>query len=144
MTAAKPFQTLRAMLFTISTICGIGAILLFFASDWLLRILPGSVPPPSNVLELTVLKAFGIFLLALAYLLCVAARDPVRYVAVINALIFILLAAAVLNVYGLVALGLGAVYPAGYLVTRTIVQLILAAVIFTLRPKGTGGPLPAP
>jgi len=144
MAAARPFQTLRVMLFTISALCGIGAILLFFASDWLLSFLPGSAPPPSNPLELALLKVFAIFVLALGYLLCVTARDPVRYVAVINAFIFILLAAAVFNVYALVALGLGAYYPPGYLIVRTIVQLILAAVIFALRPKGTGGPLAAP
>jgi len=142
MSAAKPFQTLSVLLFALSAVFAIGTILLFAASDWLLAALPGSTPPPSNPLEFFVIKAMGIFLLPFAYLLYTAARDPVRYAAVVHALILLLLLAAALNVYGIIT-GLGAYYPTGYLVVRTIVQLILAAVIFALRPKA-GGPLPAP
>jgi len=141
MTSAQPYQTLRIILFVVAAICAVGAIVLCFATSWVLTF--GTTPPPSNGFEDALVKGFGVFVLALGYLLCVAARDPVRYVAVVDAFIFILLAGAVLNVYGVVALGLGAYYPAGYLVARAIAEIILAAVLFWLRPKA-GGPLPAP
>jgi hypothetical protein len=144
MTAAKPFQTLRVMLFVLSAVASLAALVLIFAPSWLLSFAPGSVPPPNTTFEHALMEAFGIFALVLGYLLCVTARDPLRYAAVVDALIFLLLALAILNVYGLVALGLGTFYPAGYLVVRAIVQLTLAVVLFALRPKGAGGPLPAP
>jgi hypothetical protein len=140
MTGARPHQTLSILLFALAAIFALGALLLFGASDWLLAVLPGSTPPPSNPLEFFIIKAMAIFLLPFAYLLYTAARDPVRYSAVVDALIFILLIAAALNIYGIMT-GLGAYYPTGYLVVRTIVQLIFAGVIFSLRPK-PGGSLP--
>jgi len=141
MNATRPFQTLRVILFVLSAICGAGAVVLGFATNWVLAI--GTMPPPSNAVEYALVKGFGLFILALGYLLCVAARDPARYVAVIDALIIILLGGAVLNVYCVVALGLGAYYPAGYLIARAILEVILATIIFGLRPRA-GGPLPAP
>ena len=143
MTAAKPFQTLRVMLFAISAIMGVAALVLIFAPSLLLSWAPGNVPPPNTAYEHAMLAALGIFALPFAYVLCVAARDPARYAAVVDALILFLLAAAALNLYGLMALGLGTFYPAGYLVVRSIVQLILAAVLFALRPKA-GGSFPEP
>jgi hypothetical protein len=141
MTGARPHQTLSIMLYTLGALFAVGAILLFFATEWLLSALPGSTPPPSNLLELFVIKVFGVVLLALAYLLYAAARDPVRYAAVVYALIFLLVAVAILNVYGIMQ-GLGAYYPTGYLVVRVIVSLILASAFFALRPKSNGS-LPA-
>jgi hypothetical protein len=143
MTAAKPFQTLRVMLFALSAIAGIAGLLLIFAPGLLLSFAPGSTPPPNTPFEHLAMNAIGIFVLVLAYLLCVAARDPVRNVAIVKAMIFFLIAAAILNIYGLVVLGLGAFYPAGYLIARAVVQLTLAVVLFVLRPKDADGPLPA-
>jgi hypothetical protein len=143
MTGARPFQTLRVMLFAISALAGIAGLLLIFAPGWLLSFAPGSEPPPNTPFEHLAMNAIGIFVLVLSYLLCVAARDPIRHVAIVNAMIFFLIAVAILNIYGLIALGLGAYYPAGYLIARAAIQLILAAVLFALRPKGAG-PQPAP
>jgi hypothetical protein len=142
MNAVKPFQTLRTILFAISALAGITGLLLIFLPGMLLSFAPGGTPPPNTPFEHLAMNAIGIFVLLVAYLLCVAARDPVRHVAIINAVIFFFVAFAILNVYAAVSLGLSAYYPSGYLIARGIIQLILAAVLFWLRPK-SGGALPA-
>ena len=143
MASVRPYHILRIVLFTMSTLIGLASLILIFAPGWLLSWAPGYVPPPNTSYEHLLMAGLGIFALAFAYLMCVAARDPVRYAPIVNALVFFLVMAAALNLYGLYALGLGAFYPPGYLITRSIVQLILAGVLFALRPKATG-PLPAP
>lgn len=55
--------------------------------------------------------------------------------AVIDALAFLLVAAALLNVYAVAALHIGAFYPGPYLIVRAIVQLVLAVIVITLRPR---------
>jgi hypothetical protein len=135
MTPAQPYRALRIVLFVISAIEALAGLVLIFASSWVLALTPTNVGLVNNGLLLVLMKAIGIIAIALAYLLCAAARDPVRYLAVIDALAFILLAAAALNVYALAALHVGTFYPAGYLIVRAIVQLVLAVVIIALRPR---------
>jgi len=142
MTSARPYQTLSFILFALSAVAGLAALVLIFAPGWLLTWAPAGVSPPNTNFEHSLTASVGVFALVLSYLLCCAARDPVRNVAIVNAMIFFCVAAAALNLYALAVLGLGAFYPAGYLITRAIIQLMLAGVIFALRPK-SGGRLPA-
>ena|SRR5579872_6559655 len=125
---------LRTLLYALSLLVAVGGIGLMFAPDWIFAMAPKTLAY-ANVLLILLIRGIGILLLALGYLLCAAARDPARYVAVIDTLIFILLCAAVLNLYGLLALDLGSLYPAGYLVARSVIQLALAIALFVLRPK---------
>ena len=69
------------------------------------------------------------------YLLCAAARDPVRYAAIVDTLIFFCLGAGVLTIYADLALGARAYYPSAYLVTRGVVQIAIGAVLIALRPR---------
>jgi hypothetical protein len=133
--AVRSHRTLSYVLYAISAIEGLAGLVLIFASGWVMTIVPigATLYIPGFILAL--LKALGIVALALGYLLCVAARDPVRYVAIIDAFIFLAVAAAVLEFYGIAALQLGTYYPLGYIVARAILQLILAVALFALRPK---------
>jgi hypothetical protein len=135
MTVAQPHRALRILLFVISGIEAVAGILLLFAPGWVLSLAAANLALPNSGFVLALLKAIGIIAIALAYLLCAAARDPVRYIAVIDALTFLLLASAALNFYAVAALHIGPFYPAPYLISRAIVQLAIAVVIIALRPK---------
>jgi hypothetical protein len=127
-------KTLRALLFVLSGVAAIGALVSLFAPGWVLSLTLGSTPPPNTVFEHALLSAIGIFALPVSYLLCVAARDPVRNVAVVNAMVLLLVVAAAVNLYFVLGHQLEAYYPGGYLIARAAVQLILAGVLFKLRP----------
>jgi hypothetical protein len=135
MTAAQPHRILRALLFAISAIEGIAGLILLFASDWALSFAPAGLAFHGGFL-LALVKAIGIVALALGYLLCAAARDPVRYIAVIDTLTFMLLAAAALSIYAVTVLHAGLFYPRSYLIVRAIVQIAIALALVVLRPKG--------
>lgn len=128
-------SVLRILLYVIAGIEGIVGIALIFATGWVLSFAPKMLAFPYTAFVIALVKGIGIVALALGYLLCVAARDPVRYVAIIDTLVFVLVAAAALNVYAVVALNLGALYPSPYLIVRAASQLALAVVLLALRPR---------
>jgi|GEM_PF-1044587 len=135
MTNANSNKTLSALLFALSVVVGIVAIVVIFAPTWLLSLPLGGEVPPSGAFEQAIMGGIGVLALALAYLLNIAARDPVRYAAVVDALIVMLVAAALFNLYLALTHRLDAYYPATLLFVRVGVQLILVAVFFRLRPK---------
>lgn len=141
--AMRSHQTLKVLLFIIAGVEGVAGIALLFATGWVLSFAPHMLAGPFSAFLVALVKGTGILALAIGYLLCVAARDPVRYVAILDALIFILLAAAALNVYGVFSLHLGAFYPAPYLLGRGATQLFLAIVLFSLRPREVRSTQPA-
>jgi hypothetical protein len=127
-------RPLSLVLYAISAIQGIAAVALLFASRWVVSMAFPLLAVDSNGFVLALLKGFGLVVLGFAYLTCCAARDPVRYVAVINALIFLALGAAVLNLYAVIALHVPPSY-VSYLLTRTAIQAVLAAILLILRPR---------
>ena len=129
-------RALRILLYVISALEGIVGVILLFGTGWVLSFAPGILALPSTPFVLALLKGIGIIVIAFGYLFCVTARDPVRYVAVIDTMIYLLLAAGALNIYAVTCLHLGALYPDPYLLTRAAVQLALAIVFLALRPKG--------
>lgn len=131
---APSYRPLRILLFAISAIEGIAGLALVFAAPLVLASAPPIVLPNANFVQ-SVIMALGVIALALSYLLCVTARDPVRYVAVIDTLVFILVAAALVEIYAIAALHAETYYPGPYLIVRAIVQIALAAVFVALRPR---------
>lgn len=127
---------LRVLLYALSAIDALAGIALLFATSLVLSTSPKLFALSNAGFVVAVVKGVGILVIAFAYLLCVAARDPVRYVSVIDTLIFILLAAAALNLYAIAGLHIGSVYPSAYLIVRAGFQILLAAGIFALRPRG--------
>jgi hypothetical protein len=140
-TLSQSHRGLTSLLYVLSVIEALAGLALLFASNWVLSLLviPGGTAAEGG-LVLLLTKGIGIVALAFGYLMCVAARSPVRYIAIIDTLIFLLVAAAALNIYGIAALGLGALYPASYLIVRAIVEFVLAVVLVVLRPKGAPTP----
>lgn len=139
----KPHQTLRVLLFIIAGLEGVAGVALLFATGWVLSFEPRLLLGPFSAFLVALLKGTGILALAIGYLLCVTARDPVRYVAIVDALTFILAAAAALNFYAVFSLHLGAFYPASYLLVRGVIQLFTAVALFALRPREAASPQPA-
>jgi hypothetical protein len=130
-------RALRILLFVLSAIEALAGFVLLFGTGWVLSLAPAKFPLhlPNSGFVLALLKGIGIIAIASGYLFYAAARDPVRYIAVIDTLAFILLAAAALNLYAVAALHIGLFYPVPYLITRAIVQLVLAVIVIVLRPR---------
>jgi|HubBroStandDraft_4_1064222.scaffolds.fasta_scaffold1230243_1 hypothetical protein len=130
------YRALRVILLVIAGLDVLVGLLLLFGTGWASSLLPGLALASPAVLG-ALLKGIGILAIALGYLAYVTSRDPVRYVAVIDTLIFILLGAIVLEIFAIRALEMGTVLPAGYIITRAIVQAAIAVALFLLRPKRT-------
>lgn len=84
---------------------------------------------------LRILLAMGGLLLMLGLLLFFALRDPVRNVAVIDALIFGLCVLAVTPLLSFYTLDLERLYPAYLIWARSLVRLGLAVLLYYLRPR---------
>jgi hypothetical protein len=128
------YRGLKALLYVIAALQGIAGLMLLFASSWVLAMGHPVLGFGGTVVGIAFLKAIGIAVLAFAYLTCVAARDPVRYVAVIDVLIFLTLGAAVLNLYTIAYLHISPFFTL-YLMARTVIQLVIGVALIALRPK---------
>jgi len=97
-------------------------------------------PPEVEIstLLLVVLKETGRLALMLSVMLCLAARDPERNVAIIDAVSVGLCILAVTPLVSLYTLDLGRLYPAYLVLGRSFVRLALAGVLYYLRPRRTG------
>jgi hypothetical protein len=135
MKQVQPYRTLSTLLYALSVVEALAGLILLFATNWALSLVPANLALGDTGFVMIFLKAIGIVALALGYLLCVAARDPARYIAVIDTLAFLLVVSAALNVYALTAMQLGKYYPANYMLVRIVIQLILAVAVIALRPK---------
>ena len=94
-----------------------------------------------STLLLFAIREMGGLLLMLSVLPFLASRDPVRNVAIIDAVIVALVVLAVTPLISLETLDIRRIYP-GYLIWgRSLVRLALAVLLFCLRPReGVGGP----
>ncbi|HTJ27734.1 MAG TPA: hypothetical protein VMA36_16375 [Candidatus Limnocylindria bacterium] len=136
MTPETPYRALRILLWVLSAIETVAGVILLFASGWVVTLAGAQLNlAMGGGYVVLLLKAIGIVAIALGYLLCAAARDPLRYVAVIDTLTFVLIAAAAVNVYAVTALHVGAFYPTSYLIGRALVQIAFAVVLIALRPR---------
>jgi hypothetical protein len=138
-----PYRVLRIVLGIFSFLAAAGGLLLIFSGKPLvLRLFLR--PPESEVstLLLAMMKEMGGLVLMLSLMLFFASRDPARNVAIINAVIVGLCILAVTPLLSLYALDIRRLYP-GYLIWgRSLVRLVLAAVLFFLRPRETVGGQP--
>jgi|GEM_PF-6964161 len=57
MTTARPYRTLSTMLFALSAVAALAALVLILAPGWLLTWAPGSTPPPNTAYEHTLLAS---------------------------------------------------------------------------------------
>jgi hypothetical protein len=132
----EPRSALRIVLRAFSILVAVGSLLMIFSSrPLMMRVLLR--PPESEVstLLLFVVREMGGLFLMLSVLLYFASRDPVRNVAIIDAVIVGLLVLALTPLISLWKLDIGRLYP-GYLVWgRSLVRLAIAALLFYLRPR---------
>ena len=129
-------RTLSTILYAISVLQAVAAVVLIFAPRWLLAMTHVAYDAAGSGLFIEFLMGIGLAVLGISYLTCCAARDPVRYVGVVNALIFLSLGAATLNIYTVVALHVPPAF-IEYLLTRSAIQAVIAVVLLLLHPKRT-------
>lgn len=133
---APSHRALRNILAIISLLSGVGGLLFMFAGKSLLLRLFLS-PPESefSTLLLTALKEFGGGLLMVSAMLFFAYRDPVRNVAIVNALIFGLCVLTITPLLAYYTLDLRTLYPAYLIWARALVRLAVAILLLYLRPR---------
>jgi len=131
--AANSYTILRGLFLVLAICLALGGAALVFATSSLYPlILAGAAStPPVDLL----LKGVGAVVLGLSYLAYSISRDPVRYVAAIDAVIIVLIVVVLIEVYEMVTRGVDSVYPNHLLLLSTILRAALAAVLIILRPR---------
>ena len=136
-----PYRALSFGLRLVSALIAIGSVFMIFSSKPLiLRVFLH--PPASEVstLLLALLKEMGGVMLMLSVMLFLAAREPARNVAILDALIVGLCILAITPLLSLKMLDFGRLYPPYLIWGRALVRLALAAVLFYARPRETLSP----
>ena len=135
MIAAQTHKALRALLLIFAILLALGGLLLIASSSFFASMAPAILQCPPSAFYLVALKFIGIFALALSYLSFVASRDPVRYAAFIDAFAFLLIAAALLDLYASFVLHLAPFFTGWFVIVRSIVRIGIAIVFIALRPR---------
>jgi hypothetical protein len=133
-----PYRALRVVLGFLSLFMAIGGVILIFSSKSL--ILGLFLHPPEaeiSTLFLFTLKEMGGFALMLAVMVFFAARDPVRNVAIIDALTVGLCILAFTPLVSRWMLDIQSIYPGHLIWARSVIRLALAALLYYLRPRQT-------
>jgi hypothetical protein len=131
-----PYRVLRIVLGFLSLLMAIGGVLLIFSSKPLIeRVFLHPPETEVSTLLLATLKEMGGLALMLAVMLLFAARDPQRNIAIIDALMVGLCILAVTPLLSLYTLDLGRLYPTYAIWGRSVVRLLLAGILYYLRPR---------
>jgi hypothetical protein len=132
-----PYRALSILLRVFSLLAALEGLLLIFAEKKRLIVRILLRPPEGEVstLLLSLLKEMGGMVLMLGILLWFASRNPVRNVAVVDALIAGLCILAVTPLLSLWMTDIGSIYPAYFLWGRSAVRLAIAALLYWLRPR---------
>ena len=131
-----PYRSLRISLRAFSLLAALGGLLMIFAEKPLIvRIFLRPPEGEVSTLLLSLLKETGGMALMLGVLLWLASRNPVRNLAIVDALIAGLCILAVTPLLSLWMTDIGRVYPAYFLWGRSVVRLAIAALLYWLRPR---------
>ncbi len=132
-----PYRALRIFLRVFSLLAAVGGLLMIFAEKPLIvRIFLRPPEGEVSTLLLSLLnKEMGGMVLMLAALLWLASRNPVRNVAIVDALIAGLCILAVTPLLSLWMTDIRSLYPAYLLWGRSVVRLAIAALLYGLRPR---------
>ena len=134
-----PYRSLRIFLRAFSLLAALGGLLMIFAEKPLIvRIFLRPPEGEVSTLLLSLLKEMGGMVLMLGVLLWLASRNPVRNVAVVDALIVGLCILAVTPLLSLWMTDIRSMYPAYLLWGRSAVRLAIAALMYWLRPREAG------
>src|SRR5712692_2921475 len=137
-----PYRTLRIVLRVFSFLVAFGSLLMIFAGKPLiLRIFLRPPEGEVSTLLLFLLKEIGGFALMLSLLLWFAARDPVRNVAILDAVIAGLCILSITPFVSLWMTDIRTIYPAYLVWGRSVVRLAIALVLYWLgHGRGSGCP----
>jgi hypothetical protein len=130
------YRALRILLGVFSLLAALGGLLMIFADKPLImRILLR--PPEGEVSTLAVLllKEMGGMVLLLAVFLWLAARDPVKNLAIVDGFIVGLCVLAVTPLISLWMTDIRSLYPAYLLWGRSILRLAIAVLLYWMRPR---------
>ena len=131
-----PYRSLRIFLRAFSLLAALGGLLMIFAEKPLIvRIFLRPPEGEVSTLLLSLLKEMGGMVLMLGVLLWLTSRNPVRNVAVVDALIVGLCILAVTPLLSLWMTDIRSMYPAYLLWGRSAVRLAIAALLYWLRPR---------
>ena len=134
-----PYRALRIFLRVFSLLAVVGGLLMIFAGKPLIvRIFLGPPEGEVSTLLLSLLKEMGGIVLMLAALLWFASRNPVRNVAIVDALIVGLCVLALTPLLSLWMTDIGRMYPPYLLWGRSVLRLAIAALLYWLRPREAG------
>ena len=131
-----PYRSLRIGLRIVSTLIAVGGLLMIFA-DKPLIVRVFLRPPEGEVstLLLSLLKEMGGVMLMLSLLLWFTARDPVRNVAILDALIAGLCILSVTPLLSLWMTDIRGIYPAYLIWGRSVVRLAIATLLYFFKPQ---------
>ena len=131
-----PHRVLRIVLGFLSILLAVAGILLIFSSKPLIMRM-FMHPPDSEIstLLLAAVKEMGGLALALSVMLFLASRDPERNVAIIDGMTVGLCILAVTPLISLYTLVVQPLYPAYLVWGRSLVRLVLAGILYYLRPR---------
>ena len=134
--AKPPYRALRIVLRIFSILIAAGSLLMIFSGKpVVVRIFLRPPEGEVSTLLLFVLKEMGGLMVMLSLLLWFASRDPVRNVAVVDALIVGLCILSVTPLLSLWMLPVRAIYPTFLIWGRSVVRLAIAALVYALRPR---------
>ena len=131
-----PYRALRIILSVFSAFAAVGGLFMIFASKPL--IMRMFLRPPEaevSTLLLFVLKEMGGLVLMLSLLFLFASRDPVRNLAIVNAVIAGLCILALTPVLSFYMLDVQRIYPGQPAWVRSVVRLAVAALLYFLKPQ---------
>jgi len=112
-----------------------GLFMIFSGKPGVLRVMMHPPEPEVSTLLLFLLKELGGIMIMLSVMLFLAARDPARNLAILDALIVGLCVLAITPLLSLKMLDIGKLYPAYFIWGRALVRLVLAMVLLYLRPR---------
>lgn len=131
-----PYRALRVVLGFLSLLVAMAGVFMIFSSKPLIMRL-FMHPPESEMstLLLATLKEMGGLALMLSVMLFLAARDPERNIAIIDALAVGLCILAITPLVSLYTLDVQRLYPGRLIWGRSFVRLALAGFLYYLRPR---------
>jgi len=134
--AKPPYRALRILLRILAVLLAFGSFVMIFSNmPLVVRVFMQPPEAEMSTLLLFLVKEMGGIMAMLAALLWFASRDPLRNVAVIDALIVGLLVLSVTPLISLATLPIREIYPAYLIWGRSLVRLVIAGVFYFLRPR---------
>jgi len=130
---ARPHRALEVLLGIMAMLLSLSGLGVLLGASWILRlsVVQGILAGTGVGL---LFRFVGALVLGLGYLLYQAARDPVRYVAVIDVLVFVLIVGTIMDVYAGMTHVLGPSVPVGFVWGRAVLRAVLAVCVIAWRP----------